>query len=102
MENVTLTTKANVYFDGKAVSHSFTTAEGVSKSAGVVIGPDAELTFGTQAAEIMECVSGACEYKLKDTDTWVAVKEGESFNIDANFSFDIKVKDQFHYVCHYA
>ena len=24
-DNVTLTTKANVYFDGKCVSHSFTT-----------------------------------------------------------------------------
>ena len=57
-DNVTLTTKANVYFDGKAVSHSFTTADGVSKSAGVVLGPNSELTFGTNAAEIMECVAG--------------------------------------------
>lgn len=101
-DNVTLTTKANVYFDGKAVSHSFTTADGVSKSAGVVLGPNSELTFGTNAAEIMECVAGSCEYKLKDSDKWVAVGEGESFNIDANSSFDVKVADQFHYVCHYA
>ena len=50
LDNVTLTTKANVYFDGKAVSHSFTTADGVSKSAGVVLGPNSELTFGTNAA----------------------------------------------------
>ena len=101
-DNVTLTTKANVYFDGKAVSHSFTTADGVSKSAGVILGPNSELTFGTNAAEIMECVAGSCEYKLKDSDAWVRVGEGESFNIDANSSFDVKVADQFHYVCHYA
>jgi uncharacterized protein YaiE (UPF0345 family) len=47
-------------------------------------------------------VAGSCEYKLKDSDAWVKVGEGESFNIDANSSFDIKVADQFHYVCHYA
>lgn len=102
MQNVTLTTKANVYFDGRAVSHSFVTADGVSKSAGVVLGPDTALTFGTAAAEIMECVSGSCEYKLKDTQAWVQVGEGESFNVAENSSFDIKVADQFHYVCHYA
>ena len=50
IENVAISTKANVYFDGKCVSHSFTAASGEKKSAGVVLGPDTELTFGTGAA----------------------------------------------------
>ena len=101
-ENVNLTTKANVYFEGKCVSHSFVTADGVSKSVGVVLGPDTELTFGTGAAEIMECVAGTCEYKLKDSTEWVKCSEGEQFSIAANSSFDIRVSGQFHYICHYA
>nr|MBP6667135.1 DUF1255 family protein [Ottowia sp.] len=37
LPNVTLTTQANVYFDGKCVSHGFTLADGTKKSVGVVL-----------------------------------------------------------------
>lgn len=36
---VSVTTKANVYFSGKCVSHSFTQADGTRKSVGVIIPP---------------------------------------------------------------
>lgn len=97
---VTLTTKANVYFDGKCISHAFTLADGTRKSAGVVL--PATLTFSTGAAEIMECVGGACEYRLAGSDTWVRSAAGESFRIGANSSFDIRVTEPYHYICHYA
>ena len=97
---VTLTTKANVYFDGKCVSHSFTTASGEKKSVGVVL--PATLNFGTAAAEIMECVAGSCRYRLKDRAEWKTAHAGESFHIPANSSFDIEVAEAFHYICHYA
>jgi len=100
-ENVTVQTKANVYFDGRCVSHSFTLANGEKKSAGVVLGP-CELTFGTAAAEIMSCVGGGCEYRLKNTDLWVRCGEGGEFAIEGDSSFDIRVEGQFHYVCSYA
>lgn len=100
LSNVTLTTKANVYFDGKCVSHSFTTAQGEKKSVGVVLA--ATLNFGTAAAEIMECVAGECRYRLQGSNDWVAVQAGESFQVPANSSFDIEVADAFHYICHYA
>ncbi len=100
LSNVALTTKANVYFDGKCVSHSFTTAQGEKKSVGVVLA--ATLNFGTAAAEIMECVAGECRYRLQGSNDWVAVQAGESFQVPANSSFDIEVADAFHYICHYA
>ena len=53
--SVNLQTAANVYFDGKCVSHSFTLADGTKKSVGVVLA--AQLVF-TAAAEVMECVKG--------------------------------------------
>ncbi len=100
-EGVTLTTRANVYFEGKCFSHAFTLADGTRKSAGVVL-PSC-LTFGTAAAEIMECVSGSCKVRLKGEADWKVYGPGESFAVPADSSFDIQVEGEpFHYVCHYA
>lgn len=98
--NVTLTTQANVYFDGKCVSHGFTLADGTKKSVGVVL--PSTLTFNTGAAEIMECVGGSCEYKLAGASEWLTSGPGDRFSIPANSSFDIRVTEAYHYICHYA
>ena len=97
---VTLRTQANVYFDGKCVSHSFTLADGTKKSVGVIL--PATLTFNTGAPEIMECVAGSCEYKLAGSDAWVKSSAGEQFNVPGNSKFDIRVTEAYHYICHYA
>jgi purine/pyrimidine-nucleoside phosphorylase len=99
-DNVSVATQANVYFDGKCVSHSITLADGTKKSVGVVL--PATLTFNTGAPEIMECVAGSCEYKLKGTDAWVKSSAGEKFNVPGNSSFDIRVTEPYHYVCHFG
>ncbi len=99
-DNVSVATKANVYFDGKCVSHSITLADGTKKSVGVVL--PATLTFNTGAPEIMECVAGSCEYKLKGTDAWVKSSAGEKFSVPGNSSFDIRVTEPYHYVCHFG
>lgn len=100
IHNVSLTARANVYFDGKCVSHSFTTPEGVKKSVGVIL--PACLSFNTGAAEIMECVAGACQYRLKGSDQWLTSQAGEQFAVPANSSFEIRVTDIYHYICHFA
>lgn len=99
-DNVSVVTKANVYFDGKCVSHTVQFADGTRKSVGVVL--PASLTFNTGAPEIMECVAGACRYRLKGED-WKTSQAGESFSIPANSSFDIEVVGEpYHYVCHFG
>ncbi|MDB5731681.1 MAG: hypothetical protein JWQ03_1576 [Variovorax sp.] len=98
--NVTLATQANVYFDGRCVSHSFTLADGTKKSVGVVL--PATLTFSTGAPETMECVGGACEYRLMDSDGWRTSSVGEKFSIPGNSSFEIRVADAYHYICHFG
>ena len=68
-------------------------------------GLPATLTFNTGAAEIMECVGGACEYKLAGTDAWVRSAAGESFSVPGDSTFDIRVAegfDAYHYICQYA
>ena len=97
---VTVTTKANVYFDGKCVSHSITLADGTKKSVGVIL--PATLTFNTGAPEIMECVAGSCEYKLKGSDAWVKSSAGEKFSVPGNSSFEIRVTEPYHYICHFG
>lgn len=100
IDGVSVTTKANVYFDGKCVSHGITFPDGTKKSVGVVL--PATLTFNTGAPEIMECVAGSCEYKLDGSDAWVKSSAGERFNVPANSKFDIRVTDAYHYICHFG
>jgi uncharacterized protein YaiE (UPF0345 family) len=100
-DGVAVTTKANVYFDGKCVSHGFQLADGTKKSIGVIL--PASLTFNTGAAEIMEGVGGSCRVRLKGEAEWKTYGAGESFDVPANSSFDIEVSGEpYHYICHYA
>lgn len=95
--------KANVYFDGKCVSHSITLADGRKASVGVIL--PATLTFGTGAPEIMEGVAGACEYRLPGTDTWQRAGVGDKFSVPGNTRFDIRVAEgetAFHYICYFG
>jgi purine/pyrimidine-nucleoside phosphorylase len=99
-DGVTVKTQANVYFDGKCVSHSIQFADGTKKSVGVVL--PSQLTFNTGAPEIMECVAGGCEYKLAGSDAWVKSSPGDKFNVPGNSSFDIRVAETYHYICHFG
>jgi hypothetical protein len=100
IDGVSVTTTASVYFDGKCVSHGVTFADGTKKSVGVVL--PATLTFNTGAPEVMECVAGSCDYKLAGTDAWLSSKPGEKFSIPGNSSFDIRVTEPYHYICHFG
>jgi hypothetical protein len=99
-DGVTVNTQANVYFDGKCVSHGITLADGTKKSVGVVL--PATLTFTTGAPEIMECVAGGCEYLLAGTTEWKKSGPGEKFNVPGNSSFQIRVTEPYHYICHFG
>ena len=100
IDNISVTTQANVYFDGKCISHGITYLDGTKKSVCVIL--PSILTFNTNAAEIMECVAGSCEYKLAGTDAWFKSSVGEQFNVPGDSKFDIRVIEPYHYICHFA
>ena len=100
IDNISITTQANVYFDGKCVSHSITFANGSKKTVGVLL--PATLTFNTGAPEIMECVAGSCEYKLAGSQAWVKSVAGEKFSVPGNSSFEIRGAEAYHYICHFG
>ena len=106
MSNITQTlsgkvsTKANVYFDGKCVSHGIELADGTKKSVGVIL--PATLNIGTGAPEIMEQIDRSCRVKLKGETEWKTYAGGQSFSVPGNSSFDIEVTTALHYICHFG
>lgn len=98
--NVSVAKQANVYFDGKCISHSVVLTDGSRKSVGVIL--PARLSFNTSVPEIMECVAGACRYRLQGGD-WQTSRAGESFSVPGNSGFEIEVSGEpYHYVCHFG
>jgi uncharacterized protein YaiE (UPF0345 family) len=99
-DNVAVFKKANVYFDGKCISHTVQFADGTKKSVGVIL--PSTLTFNTDAPERMEIVAGSCRYKLAGAADWKTVKAGESFDVPGKSSFQIEQTEPLHYVCHFG
>jgi uncharacterized protein YaiE (UPF0345 family) len=93
-------TRANVYFDGKCVSHSIELPDGTKKSVGVIL--PSSLTFNTGAPEVMELVEGRCRVRLAGSDTWTDYGAGQRFDVPGKTSFDIEVTQTLHYVCHFG
>lgn len=86
---VTVVTKANVYFDGKVVSHTVLFADGSKKTLGLIY--PGSYHFGTDAPERMEIVAGACKVTL---DGRTAVNEyaaGAFFDVAGKDGFTIEV-----------
>ena len=96
--NVTAHAKANVYFDGKVVSHTIVTASGERKTLGVIL--PGSYHFGTDAPELMEIVSGACTHVIDGTTDRVHTAAGSSFHVPGKSGFTITVEGEpCHYVC---
>lgn len=97
-DGVSVAVKANIYFDGKVVSHGTVDAKGVRRTLGLI--HPGSYTFSTNAAEEMEITAGNCRVRLKDASEWSAYREGQSFSVPAQSSFEIAVDDGIaEYVC---
>jgi purine/pyrimidine-nucleoside phosphorylase len=92
--------KANIYFEGKCISHSIDTPDGSKKTVGIIF--PSTLTFNTQAAEVVDLVEGQCRVKLAGQAQWQAYATGQSFSVPGNSSFDIEVLQTMHYICHFG
>ncbi len=99
-DNVSVIKQANVYFDGKCVSHTVVFPDGTRKSVGVIL--PSHLLFTTGAPEIMEINGGRCKVRLAGSDEWVEYAAGESFDVPGDSSFDIETLETLDYVCHFG
>ena len=100
-DNVSVGKKANVFFDGKCVSHSVYFPDGSRKTCGVIM-PGSQLTFNVGAPELMEITSGTCEVKVAGEAAFKIYTAGSSFKVAENSSFEIHAKDEVNYVCSFG
>ena len=89
-DNVSVVCKANVYFDGKVVSHSVLFPGWAKKTVGLIY--PGTYHFGTDAAERMDVIAGACSVRLDGTAEWKSYETGTAFNVPAKSGFDITVE----------
>lgn len=96
--NVTALARANVYFDGKVVSHTILLAGGGKKTLGLIYA--GKFHFGTGKAERMEITAGSCHVKLDGSGDTQSYAAGTHFDVAANSGFDIEVAEGIcEYVC---
>ncbi len=99
-DNVSVVKKANVYFDGKCVSHTVLFPDGSRKSVGVIL--PARLSFDTIGPETMEILAGRCRVRLAGREHWQDCAGGTQFSVPANSSFEIEALEPVDYVCHFG
>jgi uncharacterized protein YaiE (UPF0345 family) len=95
---VTAVAKANVYFDGKVVSHTLKFADGSEKTIGLIY--PGEFHFDTDAPERMDMVAGTCQVRLDGEQAWQEYEAGSTFKLPGKSGFVIKVMSGLaEYVC---
>ncbi len=90
--------KVNTYFDGNVKSLGF---EQQNESSSVGVMAPGEYTFNTAAPEKMTVIKGELTIKRTDDQDWVSFKNGESFSVVGDSSFEVQVKESTAYLCEY-
>lgn len=90
--------KVNEYFDGKVKSIALTTSEGPATVGVMAVG---EYEFGTSTKEYMTVTSGKLTVKLPGEDEWKDFVKGQTFIVEANLKFQLKVNEESSYLCLY-
>jgi len=88
----------NEYFDGKVKSIAFQTA---TLPATVGVMQAGEYEFNTDKKETMSVVSGALTVKLPGSNVWQTFQAGDSFVVEAQQTFQLKVEVDTAYLCTY-
>lgn len=96
---VSVLTRANVYFDGGVVSHSVLFADGSKKTLGIVF--PGTYSFDTAGPERMEVTAGTLEVTLPDSER-KSFEAGSAFDVPGNAVFTIHVSGgPAQYICSY-
>lgn len=97
-DDVSVLCKANIYFDGKVISHTILFKDGRKKTVGLIF--PGTFLFNTDAPERMEMTSGTCKVRLASQDHWQVYPAGTSFQVPGKSAFEIIVSEGIaEYVC---
>jgi uncharacterized protein YaiE (UPF0345 family) len=89
-KNVEVVCKANVYFEGKVVSHTLHFADGSKKTLGLIY--PGSFHFGTERPELMQILAGSCRVRLDGESDFKPYAAGSAFRVRGNAGFDIAVE----------
>jgi purine/pyrimidine-nucleoside phosphorylase len=98
-ENVSVVKAANIYFGGKVISRTLRFPNGERKTLGIM--QPGDYRFDTATQELMEILSGDVEVRLPGAEQWQRFGAGETFEVVANATFDIRVLNLTDYCCSY-
>ncbi len=90
LSGVTVKLKANVYFDGKVVSHTLLFPDGKKKTVGLIY--PGSFHFNTDAAERMDIIAGSCRVQRDGETAWSTFSAGTDFTVAAKSGFQIVVE----------
>ena len=88
----------NEYFDGKVKSIGFENSNGRVTAGVMDVG---EYEFPTDSKETVTVTSGELTVKLPDSEEWKVYKKHESFIVESDKKFQLKVLEASAYVCVY-
>jgi len=91
--------EVNEYFDGKVKSIAFKT-ETLPATVGVMA--PGEYVFNTAEKERVTVISGAMTIKRANETEETSFSAGESFDVPASSSFDLKISVDTAYLCLYG
>ncbi|MGD9995088.1 MAG: pyrimidine/purine nucleoside phosphorylase [Salinivirgaceae bacterium] len=90
--------KTNEYFEGKVKSIAFTTEKGPATIGVMAAG---EYEFGTSTVEHMTVTSGEMDVQLPGQTDWNTYKPFETFVVDKDVKFKVRLKGDTSYRCLY-
>lgn len=90
--------KTNEYFDGKVKSIAFTTEQAPATIGVMAVG---DYEFGTNCKEIMTVVSGRLDILLPGSSEWATFHAGDSFEVEKDQKFGVRVPVETSYLCLY-
>lgn len=95
---VTAVCKANIYFEGRVISHTLRFSDGTKKTLGLIY--PGSFKFNTDAAERMDITAGECRVRQAGQSEWKLYRAGDIFNVPAKSSFEVAVDGGIaEYVC---
>ncbi len=101
LASVTAVVKANVFFEGRVVSHTLRMADGSRKTLGLIY--PGQYHFDTREPERMDITAGSCRVRLAGQDAWQDYAAGSSFKVATGAGFDIAVESGIaEYVCSFG
>jgi len=97
-DDVTVICKANIYFEGKVISHTVFCKDGQKKTIGLIF--PGSFKFNTDAPERMDVTAGNCRVQKAGEEQWTAYGAGTFFVVPGQASFEIAVSEGvLEYIC---